>query len=287
MARPAKAGIDYFSKDVSFYEDDKVRLLRAEFGAKGMYLLDYMLCDLYGKNGYYMKWDKEKCFLVSDGAGCGLAPNFIGEFVAGCVRCSFFDKRVFDLFGVLTSAGIQRRFVRALNSRGKFTFIEEYFLLDLTDTEDVPAGILNKLAFKKVSDTENPVKSKENPVLFTDNAQKKRKEKKIEEKKEAAAADSDFAEVVKAYEENIGLPSGVVGERIADWLKDADKSLLVYAIEQAALHNKRNFSYINAILNHHVSNGRRTRAEAEGEEYGNTKGNTRENKATKEYGTVL
>ena len=53
MARPLKDGVDYFPKDTGFYEDDKIRLLRVEFGAKGMYLLDYLLCDLYGKNGYY------------------------------------------------------------------------------------------------------------------------------------------------------------------------------------------------------------------------------------------
>ena len=50
MARPLKDGVDYFPKDTDFYADDKVRLLRAEFGSKGMYLLDYILCDLYGKN---------------------------------------------------------------------------------------------------------------------------------------------------------------------------------------------------------------------------------------------
>ena len=100
MARPLKDGVDYFPKDTDFYADDKVRLLRAEFGSKGMYLLDYILCDLYGKNGYFIKWDKNKCYLVSDGAGCGCSPEFVAEFISGCIRCSFFDERVFDMFGV-------------------------------------------------------------------------------------------------------------------------------------------------------------------------------------------
>lgn len=42
MARPIKDGVDYFPKDTDFYQDDKVRLLRARFGPKGMYLLDYI-----------------------------------------------------------------------------------------------------------------------------------------------------------------------------------------------------------------------------------------------------
>lgn len=181
MARPLKDGVDYFPKDTDFYADDKVRLLRAEFGSKGMYLLDYILCDLYGKNGYFIKWDKNKCYLVSDGAGCGCSPEFVAEFISGCIRCSFFDKRVFEMFGALTSVGIQRRFIRMLNSRENFTFIEEYFLLDTSDKKDVPQGILNKLAFKKVSDKENEVKSKDNPNKNKDNSQSKIEENKVEE----------------------------------------------------------------------------------------------------------
>lgn len=110
MARPIKDGVDYFPKDTDFYSDDKVRLLRAEFGAKGMYMIDYLLCEIYRKNGYFLKWDKKQLFLVSDGAGCGCTPEYISEFISGCIRCSFFDQRVFNMFGVITSAGIQLTF---------------------------------------------------------------------------------------------------------------------------------------------------------------------------------
>ena len=85
------------------------------------------------------------------------------------------------MFGALTSVGIQRRFIRMLNSRENFTFIEEYFLLDTSDKKDVPQGILNKLAFKKVSDKENEVKSKDNPNKSKDNSQSKIEENKVEE----------------------------------------------------------------------------------------------------------
>ena len=180
MSRPFKDGADYFPKDCGFYRDDKIKILRCEFGAKGMYLLDYLLCELYEKNGYFMEWDKRKCYLVSEGAGCGCSPNFIEEFIDGCIRESIFNQEVFDMFGVLTSYGIQRRFVRMLNSRKKFTFIEEYFLLDRTNEDDVPAGILVKLSFKKINDKENPVINKENPVICTDNSQRKGEEKERE-----------------------------------------------------------------------------------------------------------
>ena len=164
MARPLKDGVDYFPKDTDFYADDKVRLLRAEFGSKGMYLLDYILCDLYGKNGYFIKWDKNKCYLVSDGAGCGCSPEFVAEFISGCIRCSFFDKRVFEMFGALTSVGIQRRFIRMLNSRENFTFIEEYFLLDTSDKKMFRKVFLINLHSKRFPIKKTKLKVKITPI---------------------------------------------------------------------------------------------------------------------------
>ena len=177
LARPIKDGVDYFPKDTDFYSDDKVRLLRAEFGAKGMYMIDYLLCEIYRKNGYFLKWDKKQLFLVSDGAGCGCTPEYISEFISGCIRCSFFDQRVFNMFGVITSAGIQRRYMRMLNSRTSITIIKEYFLLDINDKNDVPTSILNKVMFKSIKSTENPDKSTENPDKSTENQENKKKRK--------------------------------------------------------------------------------------------------------------
>jgi len=177
MARPLKDGVDYFPKDTDFYGDDKVKLLRAEFGAKGMYILDYLLCDLYGKNGYFLTWGDDRCFLVSDGAGCACSPEFIAEFVRGCVARSFFDERVFNVFGVLTSAGIQRRYIRMFNSRDDIVIFSEYWLLDVNDKKDVPPSVLGKIAFKNLKSTENPVKSTENPVKSTENPLNKSKVK--------------------------------------------------------------------------------------------------------------
>lgn len=179
MSRPLKDGVDYFPFDTNFYTDDKVRLLRAEFGAKGMYTLHFLLCEIYGKNGYFIKWDKSRCFLVSDGAGCGCSPEYISEFVAGCVRCSFFDERVLNMFGVLTSAGIQRRFMRMLKNRDEIEIIREYWLLDETSKKDVPQGVLNKLIFKTLKSSGNPDKSSDNPDKSSDNSQSKEEETKL------------------------------------------------------------------------------------------------------------
>ena len=233
MARPIKDGVSYFPKDTAFYDDDKVKLLRAQYGAKGMYLLDYLLCECYGKAGYYITWDKVKRALIADSVRCGISPAFVEEFVTGCIRCSFFDERVAMSFGVLTSAGIQRRYVRMFNSRDRIKMRREYFLLDMGDREDLPESVLLKLVLTDKS-TENPVKSTENPDKSTDNPQSKEKEKEKvnaslkeervnREKKPPTAASAaertvfvaPSVEEVRAYIESRG--SGIDAERFVSY----------------------------------------------------------------------
>lgn len=193
MARPMKDGVDYFPKNTDFYQDDKVRLLRARFGPKGMYLLDYLLCDIYGKNGYYTEWNENKCFLVSDGAGCGCDSGFVKEFITGCLQCSFFDERVFNAFGVLTSAGIQRRYVRMFNGRDEIQIYKEYWLLDKDNKKDIPTSVLNKLALKSVKTKENPDKTKENPDKSTGNSQIKENKSKRNNNKYISSEQDELA----------------------------------------------------------------------------------------------
>ena len=114
---------------------------------------------------------------MSDGAGCGCGPEYISEFISGCLRCSFFDERVFELFGVLTSAGIQRRYIRMFNGRDEINIIEEYWLLNCNSKKDVPASVLNKLVFNSLKTIKNPVKTIKNPVKTKENPHLSRCEK--------------------------------------------------------------------------------------------------------------
>ncbi len=78
-----------------------------------------------------------------------------------------------------------------------------------------------------------------------------------------AAENSDTAvlkSVLSEYESNIGLPSPTIADSVADWLKDVEPEVIKYAISEAALHEKRNWKYIEAILKNHFNAGRTTLA---------------------------
>ena len=205
MARPPKVGVDYWNKDVSFYSDKKIRLLRSEFGAAGMYALDYILCEIYRNDGYYALFDKDWCDIVSDGAVCGGSSNFIEELVKGCVRRSFFDKRVFDMFGVITSKGIQKRYIRMASKRSEICMKKEYFLLDWDDPNEVPEEIRRKILLKSLSGDENRVSDVRNSVNDVRNTQSKVKQSKVKQSKAkqskgaVGAAAADNGRIDKAF----------------------------------------------------------------------------------------
>ena len=182
--------------------DPKIGLLKKEFGAKGMYILDCVLCKVYKENGYYLDWNDDICLLMSDGVDGECKPNLIAEVVKGCIRRSIFDKRVFDSFNVLTSAGVQRRFLRMCNNREQIIMIEEYWVLDMDDKNDVPAGILNKLILKSLKTKQKPNKRTQNDVISNGNP-KKEKETKINEITEntLTVIPAEILKEWKSYEE--------------------------------------------------------------------------------------
>ncbi|MCI8623783.1 MAG: DUF4373 domain-containing protein [Provencibacterium sp.] len=204
MARPLKEGLDYFSLDTGFFQDKKVRLIKSEFGAKGVTVLLALLCEIYGGNGYFKKWDEEDYLLMADAVGCGLSPENISQVVHGCLRRSLFDGKVFKVFGVLTSAGIQRRYIRAVSLREEISFIQEYWLLNLDDKNDVPASVRNKVAFKTVSEHGNPDKKYRNPDKTLDNPKSKEKERNDGDD----LKDSELARACARGGGNGGKPSG-------------------------------------------------------------------------------
>ena len=180
MARPQKENVDYWPFDVGLFQDRKFRLIRSEFGIKGAYIALELINMAYSENGYYAKFGEEDCLLMSEGVGGGCEASFIMEVVRGCCRRSLFDEGIYNAFGVLTSHGIQQRYLRIIGkNRVDVRFIKEYFLLDISDERDVPANVRNKVTLLSSFPTENPSKPTENP-------QSKVKESKVKEYAQSA-----------------------------------------------------------------------------------------------------
>lgn len=129
MARPTKLGLEYFSLDVDIFEDEKVIPVSSAFGPKGECIIIRVLCAIY-RNGYFAECSEAFKFKIAKQAN--LPESLVSEVIAGLVKWGFFDKAVFDSFGVLTSTGIQKRWKDATRKRVLKSELD-YWILGVND----------------------------------------------------------------------------------------------------------------------------------------------------------
>lgn len=100
-------------------------------------------------------------------------------------------------------------------------------------------------------------------------------ENSIEEKRiEKNSCSKENAEIIKCYEENIGLITPATAEILFSY-NDIDYKMIIEAIKIASINNKRNCRYIQGILNSWINKGYKVVADIqkEQEEKENVKGN--------------
>lgn len=169
MARPIKKGLDYFPFDVDFFTDPKIRVLKSRYGADGITLYMYLLCEIY-KNGYYLKTNEDYFFILVDDLRMNV--NKVRQVLNFLLERSLFDKTLFQSDKVLTSTGIQERFQCAVKERAKKTPIDikDYWLLSEEKTES-----FLKVNTKTNNSEKNESNSKKNESNSKNNGTKERK----------------------------------------------------------------------------------------------------------------
>lgn len=136
MARPVKEGLDYFELDCQL--EDKVKLIQAEFGLKGFAIVVKLYQKIYGGFGYYCEWNEDSLllFMSENGVSSRDEKNLISEIVAACIRRNIFSEKLFNDFGILTSYGVQKRYLNAVSRREKVELIKEYLLISVGKNQD-------------------------------------------------------------------------------------------------------------------------------------------------------
>ena len=132
MGRKVKRGLDYFPFDIDFFQDIKIRKLIRRQSGKAITVYALLLCFIY-KDGYYMRWDKELPFIISELSGYDEA--YISEAIKDCIALGLFSHSMFETEGILTSAGIQERYQRICADCKRKCMIREF---DLISSEEMP-----------------------------------------------------------------------------------------------------------------------------------------------------
>lgn len=126
--RSNKVNLDYFELDC--HMDEKVRMIQAEYGLKGFAVFVKLLQEIYGENGYYCEWtqDRELLFMSENGLNSG-SLQLLRDIVSACIRRNIFSERLFKKYGILTSSGVQKQYLKATVKREAVELKKEYLLI--------------------------------------------------------------------------------------------------------------------------------------------------------------
>lgn len=177
MARPIKQGLDYFTFDVGFFDDIRIKELRGKYGKEGENLFIYLLCLIYEK-GFYITLDDGYMYVLS--ADRGVSVNYIGQVINFLCKRSLFNAGLFASDKVLTSHGIQMRYQEGVAARAQKRDIEvdgRFWILKKEETKSYIKVIHFSERLQK-----NPDNLKKNPDNLTEKTDKV-KESKVKQSK--------------------------------------------------------------------------------------------------------
>ncbi|MUG68663.1 DUF4373 domain-containing protein [Paenibacillus campinasensis] len=127
MARPLKDSLDYFPLDIDFDQDDKLVVTVSRYGMEGLGVIVKLMGEVY-RNGYFYPWTEREHYVFSNRVNVDI--NLVKEIVNECIKWDFFNNKVYESHGILTSKGFQKRFLEAAKRRKNITMVEEYLLID-------------------------------------------------------------------------------------------------------------------------------------------------------------
>lgn len=141
MARKTKPGLSYFPHDCYFNDD--LKYLIAEHSAVGYMVYFRLLEKIYKEKGYYMKSDKRTLLMYSQEINVNI--EMLNAIINFCLDENnldepLFNKKLFYEYDIITSKGIQDRYIEAIARRKEAEFITDYLLID---TDDVNSKLKN------------------------------------------------------------------------------------------------------------------------------------------------
>ena len=221
MARPTKQGLDYFSFDVDFFDDEKIVAISDEYGCKGEVIIIRLLCAIY-RNGAYIEFSSLLARVVAKKAG--VSAGLVNSIVDRAVLYGLFDKSMFDQYRILTSKGIQNRYFEA-KKKWQHSYIPEQFLIvDKPHEKGVAEVFVKKTPEKEDSLQKNLCQTE---VFCKKTPQRKGKERK--EKKSINNNTSNqesnlniIPTAIGAEQMNLPHASGEIGESQEDFQLQGD-----------------------------------------------------------------
>lgn len=219
MSRPLKEGLDYFPLDVDIDQDDKIALIEATHGVEGFGIVIKLLMKIYD-NSYFYEWGEKEQLLFAKRVNVDI--NLLNVIINDCLKWGLFSKEVYENSAILTSAGIQRRYLEACNRRKTVKISSKYLLLN-----DNEVNVYKNLVIESI----NEVNTESIP------------QRKVKESISSSSKENPFS----FYQNNFGVLSPFLAENIQQWCDDLSDDLVIESMK-IALMNGKDFGYAEGAL---------------------------------------
>lgn len=189
--RNVKRGLMYFRMDCDLFQDRKLKRLMRRWQNDGLAVYLALLCEIYRDKGYYIVADKD---LIADIADtCLLDDDRTSNIFRDCIELGLFDRQLYEHRELLTSRGIQARYLDIMAVlRRKAGIDAEYSLISSEEIGEYSATIdddSERIADSSVkirkntqkyrfmqNDSEDIPQSAEETAIPSDKKEKKNKE---------------------------------------------------------------------------------------------------------------
>ena len=227
MARPKAKGVEYFPLDVGFLSDLKIRKIMLSHGPASIAVLIYIFAAIYKDEGYFMSIKDDEISLIA--LDTNLDADYVKQVINRACEVELFSFKIYDNFCILTSEGIQNRYLKITERRKSVKINSDINLINV-DTMY----------------TETRVNVAETRVNVYKNEQSKVKE--IESKVNKSKEKSFMQPVFNNWINNFGDISSYLMEVLESLVLEYGVDEVLSALKVAKDKGTTNVKYIEGVL---------------------------------------
>lgn len=246
MARPTAKGVEYFPLNVNFINDLKVRKLLLSCGAEAIAVLIYLLSTIYKDEGYYVEIHEDEIDLIA--LDVNVTPEFVLEVINKACEVRFFDVNLYNNFNILTSKGIQERYLKITERRKNSVVITQFNLVNVYNNS--------------INVNNNSINVDNNQVNVYKSTQSKVKKSKVKKSKvkslsndsvknvyltETEKRDYTNKKIYELYLNGVGQISPTIKERLDDLIELYGTDHVIVAINTTIESGGSSIKYVETV----------------------------------------
>lgn len=246
MARPTAKGVEYFPLNVNFINDLKVRKLLLSCGAEAIAVLIYLLSTIYKDEGYYVEIHEDEIDLIA--LDVNVTPEFVLEVINKACEVRFFDVNLYNNFNILTSKGIQERYLKITERRKNSVVITQFNLINVCNN----SINVNNNSVNVDNNSVNVYKSTQSKVK--ESKEKKSKVKSLSNDScknvyltETEKRDYTNKKIYELYLNGVGQISPTIKERLDDLVELYGMEHVIVAINTTIESGGSSIKYVETV----------------------------------------